>query len=353
VAGLNPQAVAERLRPWLGRIIAIAAMVLAVLLGREVLQRIDQRPSTHDAFLYADTAALAPDVSGRIVALHVRDQQRVTKGEKLLVIDPEPFQWRVNQAKAQVDALHAQIGLTKRQVAAQSSGAEAAATMIARARTQLALAHDSVKRLLPLQGKGYVTDQKVDEARSNEKTAQDALAEAVLQARQAKEAVGDTEALLAQLNGAQAALALAERDLRNTTLKAPFDGLVAGLAIAEGTFAAAGHPLFTLIKARPWYAVGNFRETDLPRIAAGDPATVWLMADTTHPIKGHVESIGWGVRTEDSGAPGLPAVGRTLSWVVVAQRFPVRIRLDDPPEAVMRMGATVSVFVDHGHGRDR
>lgn len=353
MAGLKPQGEAETFRPWLGRIIAAVSIGLAVLLGLGVLRRVDSRPGTHDAFLFADSAALAPDVSGRIVALGIRDHQRVAKGEKLLTIDPEPFQLRVNQAKAQVAALHAQIGLTQRQVAAQSSGAEAAATMIARARTQLALAHDTVERLLPLQAKGYVTDQKVDEARSNEKTAQDALAAAVLQARQAKEAVGDTEALLAQLNGAQAALALAERDLRNTTLEAPFDGLVAGMEIAEGTFASAGHPLFTLIKAEPWYAVANFRETDLPAVAVGDPATVWLMADTAHPIKGRVESIGWGVRTEDAGAPGLPAVGRTLSWVVVAQRFPVRIRLDDPPPDALRIGATVSVFVDHDHGRNR
>jgi multidrug efflux system membrane fusion protein len=337
----------EGIRTWLGRLIALAAIVLALLLGSRVLERVDDLPRTNDAFIHADSAGLAPDVSGRIVALQVRENQRVAKGDRLVVIDPEPFQLRVSQAKAQVEALHAQIGLTKRQVAAQSSGAEAAATMITRARSQLALAHETLERLRPLQEKGFVTDQKLDEARTQEKTAQDALAAAILQARQAKEAVGDIETLLAQLSGAQAALALAERDLRNTVLNAPFDGMVVGLDLAEGAYAAAGHPLFTLVKYHAWYAVGNFRETELPGIAAGDPATVWLMADTAHPLKGHVESIGWGVRTEDAGAPGLPSVGRTLSWVVVAQRFPVRVRLEDPPESALRIGATVSVLVRH------
>ncbi len=195
--------------------------------------------------------------------------------------------------------------------------------------------------------KGYVTAQQVDEARTNEKTAEAALTTATQQALQARQAVGDTESLITQRESAQAAVALAERDLRNTVVTAPFDGLIVGLDIAEGAYAAAGHPLFTLIKTDAWYAIGNFRETELPEIASGDPATIWLMADGSHPLKGHVDSIGWGVRPEDAGGPALPSVGRTLSWVVVAQRFPVRIRLDAPPDAAMRIGTTVSVQVRH------
>ncbi|HLZ66993.1 MAG TPA: multidrug transporter subunit MdtN [Aliidongia sp.] len=336
-----------QIRSWLGRLIAVAAIAAAVGLGYAALDRLDRRPRTHDAFLYADSAGLAPDVSGRIVALGVRDNQRVAKGEPLLVIDPEPFELHLRQTRAQVAALEAQIALTTRQVAAQSSGADAAATQIERARSQLSLAHDTVGRLTPLLGKGYVTAQQVDEARTNEKTAEAALTAAIQQAQQARQAVGDTESLTAQLAGARAAVALAERDLRNTTVLAPFDGLVVGLDIAAGAYAAAGHPLFTLIKADEWYAVANFRETELPAIGPGDPATVWMMSDGSRPISGHVESTGWGVRPEDAGGPALPAVGRTLSWVVVAQRFPVRIRLDAPPPDAMRIGATVSVQVRH------
>ncbi|GGE98652.1 multidrug transporter subunit MdtN [Aliidongia dinghuensis] len=340
-----------QIRSLLGRLIAIAAIVAAVGLGYVTLDRLDRRPRTHDAFLYADSAGLAPDVSGRIVALHVKDNQRVTKGQPLLEIDHEPFELHLRQARAQVAALEAQIALTTRQVAAQSSGADAAATQVERARSQLAFARDTVGRLSPLLSKGYVTAQQVDEARTNERTAEAALTATTQQAQQARQAVGDTESLQAQLAGARAAVALAERDLRNSTVPAPFDGLVVGLDIAEGAYAAAGHPLFTLIKTDEWYAVGNFRETELPAIAPGDPATVWLMSDGSHPISGHVESIGWGVRPADGGGPALPAVGRDLSWVVVAQRFPVRIRLDAPPEAAMRIGTTVSIQVRHDGAR--
>jgi multidrug efflux system membrane fusion protein len=297
--------------------------------------------------LFADTAGMAPEVSGRIVTLSVRNNQRVAKGDPLVVIDPEPFELRLRQARAQVKALQAQIDLTTRQVASQTSGADVATTQVGRARAQLALAHDTLARLEPLLGKGYVTEQQVDEARTNARSADVALDAALQQATQARQAVGDTESLQAQLAGAEAALALAERDLRNTTLRAPVDGVVVGLEIAEGEFAIAGHPLFSVIKTDRWYAVGNFRETELPEIRIGDPAAVWLMADGSHPLKGHVESLGWGVRPEDGGGPGLPAVGRTLSWVIVAQRFPVRILLDSPPQDAMRIGATVSIQVRH------
>jgi multidrug efflux system membrane fusion protein len=340
-------------RIWIGGIVALGAVGGAIAMAVIALDRLDQRPRTHDAFLYADSIGLAPDISGRIVALRVADNQRVTQGESLVEIDREPFELRLREARAQVAALQAQIDLTTRQVAAQSSGADAAATQIGRARSQLALAQDTVGRLTPLLGKGYVTVQQIDEARTNVKVAQAALTAAIQQAQQARQAVGDTASLQAQLAGAQAAVAMAERDLRNASLRAPFDGKVVGLTIAAGAYASTGRPLFTLIKTRDWYAVGNFRETELRAISIGDPATVWMMSDNNRPLHGHVESIGWGVQANDSagptdtGSPGLPNVRRTLDWVVVAQRFPVRVRLDDPPEATMRVGATVSILVRH------
>lgn len=338
-------------RPLIGRLIALAALVAACGLGFLALDHLSRTPRTHDAFLYADSAGLAPDVSGRIVSLLIRNNQPVTKGQVLLEIDPEPFALRLREARAQVAALHAQIDLTTRQVSSQSSGAQAAVTQIARARAQAALASDTVARLTPLLTKGYVTEQQVDEARTNERSSQAAVTAAIQQAEQARQAVGDTDALRAQLAGAEATVALAERDLRNATLRAPFDGLVVGLDLAEGAYAVTGHPLFTLIKAHEWYAVGNFRETELAQIAIGDPATIWPMSDARKAIHGHVESIGWGIRPDNGGGPGLPAVENTLSWVVVAQRFPVRVRLDDPPESMMRIGATVSILVSRDNRR--
>jgi membrane fusion protein, multidrug efflux system len=244
--------------------------------------------------------------------------------------------------------LKAQINLTGRQVASQRSGADAAATQINHARAQLGLAQDTLQRLQPLLAKGYVTQQQIDEAQTNERNAAIALTTTTQQAHQARQAVGDTESLIAQLAGAEATEALAERDLRLATLRAPYDGSVVGLQIAEGAYAVTGHPLFTLIKTNEWYAIADFRETEVPHIGVGDRATVWVMGSDDQPIRGHVDSLGAGVQPEDGGGPGLPVVGRTINWVVVAQRFPVWVRLDDPPPQLMRIGATVSVRVQHG-----
>lgn len=331
----------------IGRGITAASIVAAVVLLTAMVFVMDRRPRTHDAHLFAYTAGIAPEVSGRITAVHVVNNQLVKEGDVLTQIDPEPFELRLRQARAKVAALKAEIDLTGRQVSAQTSGAQAASTQIARAREQYALARSTRERLEPMVGKGYVTQQQIDEARTSERTAAAALSASTLQATQAHEAIGDTASLVEELAGAEAVEALAARDLREATVRAPFDGRVVGMQFARGAFAVAGSPLFTLVKMHEWYAVADFRETDLQHIHVGDKATAWLMGMESRPVHGHVESLGVGVQPEDKEGPGLPVVGRTLNWVVVAQRFPVWVKLDDPPESMMRIGATVSVKVQH------
>ena len=199
---------------WRGRLVALLAVVAAVVLGYATLAALSRRPQTNDAHLFAYSAEMAPEVSGRIVALHVTNNQRVTKGQPLLEIDPQPFELRQRQAQAQVLALKAQIGLTSRQVTSQMSGADVAATQINHAKAQLALAQESLRRMEPLLAKGYVTQQQIDEARTSERNAAVALTVATQQAAQAREAVGSTAGLVAQLAGAEAAEAIAARDLR-------------------------------------------------------------------------------------------------------------------------------------------
>src|SRR5258705_3086358 len=339
----------KRTKTWLARSIAALAVAAAIGLGITTLFVVDRRPRTHDAHLFAYSAGMATEVSGRILTLHVINNQRVNAGEPLVDIDPEPFAMRLGQARAQVGSLRAQINLTGRQVTSQRYGADAAATQISHTREQLALAQATLQRLEPLLAKGYVTNQQIDEARTNERNAAIALTAATQQTNQARAAVGDTDSLVAQLGGAEAAEALAARDLRVATLRAPFAGTVVGLQIAEGAYAIAGQSLFTLIKDDEWYAIADFRETELPRIAVGDSAPVGTISDDSRPIQGRVQSLGRGVQPDDRGGPGLPAVGRTLDWVVVAQRFPVWVRLIDPPSTLTRIGATASVRVHHDH----
>ena len=151
-------------------------------------------------------------------------------------------------------ALKAQIALTGRQVTSQGSGVQAAESQVEKARDQLRYAQDTRKRLEPLVKPGYVTQQQLDEAKTNEAAAEASLQALTRTATQARQAVGDTLSLEAQLEGAEAAAANAARNYDLTTLRAPFAGKVVGLQIAEGTFAVAGHPLFSLIKSDAWYS---------------------------------------------------------------------------------------------------
>lgn len=334
-----------------GRLIAAIVVMAALVLGTLVLFALDRRPRTHDARIFAYSAAMASEINGRIVRVLVSNDERVATGQPLILIDPAPYEMQLRQARAQVAALKAQIALTGRQVTSQGTGVQAAENQVARAREQLRLSEETRKRLEPLLAPGYVTQQQIDEARTNEATALASLQALTHSATQARQAVGDTFSLQAQLEGAQAAEALAARNLSLTTLRAPFAGIVVGLQIAEGTFALSGRPLFSLIKSDAWYAIADFRETELPRIAVGDPATIWTMAESNLAFTGRVTSLGAGVQASDQDGPDLPKVGRDLNWVVVAQRFPVWVRLDHPPPQAMHVGMTVSVKVRHGGDR--
>jgi multidrug efflux system membrane fusion protein len=278
------------------RVIALLSFALALTLIVVCVIVVDQRPRTHDGYVYAYSASLTPEVSGRIVAIQVRNDQMVHKGDLLLRIDPEPFEYKVEQAKAQVAALKAQIDLAGRQVTSQGSGAEAAARQVDRERQQVSLAQHTRRRLEPLAAKGYATAQQLDQAQTDERSAEAQLASAIQQASQAKEAIGDVESLRAQLLGAVAAQQLAERDLRETAITAPVNGRVVGFNLALGSFAPAGHPILTVIDDDNWYAVANFRETDLTHLHVGDVATVWVMGHDEQPLAGSVESLGPGVQ---------------------------------------------------------
>jgi multidrug efflux system membrane fusion protein len=334
-----------------GKLIATTTIVAAVVLCALVVFTIDRRPRTHDARIFAFSAAMASEINGRIVKVLNTNDQHVEAGAPLIVIDPTPFEMQLRQARAQVAALKAQISLTGRQVTSQGSGVQAAESQVQKAREQLRYAQDTLKRMDPLLAPGYVTQQQIDEARTNESSALAALHALTNSATQARQAVGDTLSLQAQLEGAEASEALAARNLDLTTLRAPFSGTVVGLQIAAGTFALSGRPLFSLIESDAWYAIADFRETELPRIAVGDPATIWTMAQSDRAFTGRVASLGAGVQSTDQDGPDLPKVGRDLNWVVVAQRFPVWVRLDNPPAEAMHVGMTASVKVRHGGAR--
>ena len=330
-----------------GILFAVGTIAGLIVLAFLVAGHLQARPRTDDAYLYADVIHFAPDVSGRIVTLNVANNQSIQRGEALFTIDPEPYRYRVEQARANLRALEAELAVETNQVASQNSNAKAAHSGIGTAETQLGLATRTVARLEPLLGRGYVTQQSVDQARSAEVSARISLLQSREKAAQATQAVNSTEPLADQVASSRATLALAERDLRLTTARAPCDGRITALESAAGEYATMGEPLFSIIDTERWWAVGNFRETELAGMQPGERARVFVMIKPQVVVRGMVDSLGFGVAPDEGATTGgLPHVPRSLDWVRIAQRFPVRVLLDRPPPDLMRLGATAVIVID-------
>jgi len=248
---------------------------------------------------------------------------------------------------------------------------------VARVKAEWTYASNNLHRLEPLLEKQFVTADQVDRARSSEAAQAQALKQAesqllvanaelksseaqYLQAKahleesqaqhqQAQHSVLTVEPLTSQRGERDAEVKTARYNLNNCRIYAPFDALVTNLTIAEGQYAHIGQQVFTLIDARTWWALANFREGQLSHVRPGMHADVYLMSRPNERFQGVVDSIGFGV-TPDSDVighfgPGLPDVQRTLNWVHLAARYPVRVRVQNPPADVFRVGQTAVVTI--------
>jgi multidrug efflux system membrane fusion protein len=389
-------------RKRLGRRILLGVVIAATLALLLVIFEVDRNPRTDDANVWANYIEIAPEVSGRLVQLPVKDNAFVKKGDLLFVIDPRPYEYALQQALADQELLEQQIIDERRRIAAQNSAVEAAGAAVhvsktgiqtasssidlakaavsraqaakAAAEARLKYATNDLNRIQPLLQKQYVTVEQVDQANTAVRVAQGnydesqaaliqaqaSLEEAVLhheqagstaiesQARfgQAVHTVDRIETLLAQRPAKAARVDSARLDLERTRVPSPFDAYVTSMNISEGAYARPGSPIFTLIDTRNWYVIANYRESKLKNIHIGSHVDVYVMGHPDRRFAGHVESIGYGVFPEDGKlAGGLPNIERTLNWVHLSARFPVRVHIDDPDPELFRIGATAVTVV--------
>jgi membrane fusion protein, multidrug efflux system len=333
-----------------GSLIALAIIVVAIVVAFRSASWVSGHPSSSDASIDADVVQVAPEVGGRIIDIRVRENMRVHRGDILFQIDPQPYRLLLAQAQADLALAKAQLDTQRRFVSTQRSNATIAREQVLSAKANYELATRTAGRLTPLTAKGYVPDQELDQADVSEHDAATHLQQAQVMQLAAVQAIDTVDAGEALVAAREAALGLAKRHLEDTTVVAPHDGLIVGLTVSSGEFVAPGQSLFTLINTEEWFASANLRETDLAAVHAGDCATVYSMLDRRWPIRGVVDSIGWGVLDEEKvNVPrSVPYVERSLNWVRVAQRFPVRIRLQNPPPQLVRLGASAVVEIRHG-----
>ena len=363
--------------PRLGLWLSIGIVSGAVLLGLIVFYRQNYHPRTDDAEVFANFIGIAPQVDGPLVRLNVRDNQFVKKGDLLYEIDERPYEYALERAVSEQGALEGQISDERRKIAAlvsavsvsqaniHSAEADVASSerAVDRQRAEWTYASNNLHRLQPLLSKQFVTVDQIDRAKTSEIAESEALRQAesrlqfakaelssaLAQHEQTQHAVTTLEPLVSQRGAKEAAAKNARYNLDNCRVYAPFDARVTNLTISEGAYAHVGQQMFTLIDARTWWAIGNFREGQLKRISPGMRADVYVLSKPNVRFMGVVDSIGFGVTPDPDVIgrlePGLPDVQRTLNWVHLASRYPVRVRVENPTPDLFRIGESAVVTI--------
>ena len=390
----------------LGRVISIVIILSAAITGLLALRQVTANPRTDDAEVFANYIGMAPLVNGPITRLYVSDNQLVKEGDPLFEIDDRPYAYALAHARSDQQALKGEIGDERRIIAGKVSGVDVARAgalsseasleragasieqakadvanakaAVERADAEQAYASNNLHRIEPLLTKQFVTVDQVDQARtlevsrsqaSHQARSQLALAEAGLaaaeaqykegqatvveshqQVQQATHNVTTLEPLIGELPGRQAAIDTAQYNFDNCRITAPFNARVTNLTISQGAYATAGQHIFTLIDTRVWWAIANFRETQLQHIRPGMQADVYVLSRPNVHFRGVVDSVGFGVTPDADligtlSQPGLPDVQRTLNWVHLASRFPVRVRIESQPSEVFRLGESAVVII--------
>jgi RND family efflux transporter MFP subunit len=275
--------------------VTLCLVVLAVFAGWKLWQYYMLTPWTRDARVRADVVIVAPDVSGWVRELKASDNQQVKVGDLLLSIDRDRFEAARDKARAVVETRQQQLSLRE---------------------------HEAARRA--------------------------ALGSQAISAELRENAQINAGIARGELREAQADLKVAELNVARSQVHSPRNGHVTNLRLAEGNYVNAGQAVMALVDDSSFYIQAYFEETKLPRIKVGAPVRVWLMS-AGEPMQGHVEGISRGITDSNTNPDSqlLAEVEPTFNWVRLAQRIPVRIKLDKVPEGVnLSAGMTASVQVD-------
>ncbi|SES79569.1 HlyD family secretion protein [Kosakonia radicincitans] len=273
--------------------LTLSAVAVATLLAFMMWKHYAQIPWTRDGRVRADVVQIAPEVSGPVSSVQVKDNQWVNRGDVLYTIDPRWLKLAVASAQADVEAK----------------------------RHEMLMRQDAATRRSRL--KGVIASEDLQQTDSAASVA------------------------VANYHGALAALELAQLNLSHSTVRSPVAGYVTHLRLRAGDYAAAGETKVAIVDANSFWVVGYFEETKLRHIRVGNSAQIALMGFEP-AITGHVESIGHGIgdSNDETGGLGLPEVEPTFSWVRLAQRIPVRIHIDTLPAGIdLVAGLSASVLI--------
>jgi multidrug efflux system membrane fusion protein len=322
-------------RFWVWSAIAVILLIVAYYV---VADR--ATPLTTEAYVQAYVVQVAPQVEGQVVRVYVREGERVQKGTLLFELDPRPFEHKVALLRAKLVEVEQQV----KQLDTQKAAAQAEHRRLTAEANYAQAVYEQEKQIYR---KESTTERKYLDALQKQRASAAALERSAHQVRHVEESlearIGGEHALIAQV---KAQLAEARLNLEYTKIFAPCDGIVTDLQLRAGAYAHVGQSMLTCIDTDQWVIVANFREDSLERMRTEQPALVAFRGLPGRLLPAHVQWIGWGVG-QGQGTPSgqLPDVKNQSNWIPAAQRFQVRLVLDDPEAMPLRVGMTCSVSV--------
>ncbi|MFL6716545.1 MAG: HlyD family secretion protein [Burkholderiaceae bacterium] len=325
--------------------ILVLALIVSSLVWYFVADRLT--PYTSQARVQAFVVPVAAEVSGRVLKVHVKNNEEVQSGQPLLDIDPAPYRITLQRSRSDYESV-------RRSVTGSESSVEAARAAVQAAKATQVYAQQEVTRLEQIfaEDPGALSIRRVQDAQANRIKAISQVKAAEADLRRAQEAAGERGENNAQLISARSAIEKAELDLKRTNVVAPARGLVTDLRIDVGGFAQAGAPAMTLIAAHDLWINADMTENNLGHIMPGNEVAIVLDIMPGKVLKGRVRSLGSGVGSGDQTQTGtLPKIDNSRDWLRQAQRFPVSVEFDPSEREQLRgvrIGGQAEVLVYTG-----
>ncbi len=291
---------------------------------------------TDDAYVRSDLVAVAPEITGPIIAVHIVDNQPIKKGDKLVTIDPVPFQLEVNQRQAQIDESAALLKVSQEELST-------AKAMLDSATSAHTYAAQEQSRYADLAKSSYAPRAELDKWNDELQRSQ---AQMTISRVAIAKAQTNIAAQQAALDLAKAEMATAQWRLSKTQIFAPTDGTITNLTVRIGDTGTVNIPLIGIVDANAWRIMANYKQYYVRAFKVDGEAWVWLDSSPWHLHRAKITGIARGFSRDLQAPMLLPYVAPTTDWIRLQRRIPVTIvLLDRPPDGILYMGADARTII--------
>lgn len=335
----------DPVRKWTGIVLLLCVLSMAWYLRSDRIT-----PYTSQAKLHALIVPISPEISGTIISVAVNNNQRVSSGDALFQIEPRDYEIAIHAAEADLESAHQSLGASGASVDAAKASLDSAIANSDRASKD----YLRLKRIRE-EDPGAISARRLESAEAGLASAQGQVDAAQANLARTEKELGAEGEKNSRIQKAQAALDKARLGIQRTAISAPENGVVTGVRLDTGSFAAAGQPQLTFISTSNIWIQADFTENNLGHLKAGDPVDVVFDVLPGDVFTGTVREIAFGVAIDSNALGSLPTVDNERQWLRDAQRFPVLVDFtiaeEHPGRDLLKVGSQVSLIVYTGDNK--